>query len=66
MQDIYYLNVSVRAAGGNASKNAVRGSINIPKDILLDMDIDKKNNQIELHYNTETKEITIKKGKKTK
>ncbi len=65
MKDIYYLNISVRPAGGNASKNAVRGSLNIPKDVLKDMGIDKENSEIELHYDEETKEIKIKKGEKT-
>lgn len=41
------------------------GSLNIPKDVLKDMGITKEESEIILDYNTETKEITIKKGSKT-
>lgn len=62
MKEEYSLNISVRSAGGNASKNAVRGSMNIPKDVLNDMRITKDENKIILIYDSINKEIKIKKG----
>jgi len=61
MKEEYPIKVSVRKAGGNASKSALRGSINIPKDVLKDMDITKDDNCIILIYDPKKKEIRIKK-----
>ena len=65
MKEEYYLNVSIRKAGGNAGKGATRGSLNIPKDVLKDMGITKEDKEIILSYDPESKEITIKKAPKT-
>ncbi|MGM9977831.1 MAG: hypothetical protein ACI33J_03435 [Clostridium sp.] len=65
MTDEYYLNVSIRRAGGNASKGAVRGTLNIPKDIIKALRLTKDDNGIVLIHNKETNEITIRKTEKT-
>lgn len=64
MKEEYMLNVSLRSAGGNASKGALRGSINLPKEILNDIGITKEDKEVVLTYDTETKEIKIKKAEK--
>lgn len=65
MKEEYYLNVSIRKAGGNAGKGAIRGSLNIPKKILNELGITKEDKEVILSYNPEAKEITIKKAPKT-
>lgn len=65
MIDEYYLNVSIRKAGGNASKGALRGTLNIPKDVLKALGLTKDDNGIVLTHNKETNEITIRKSEKT-
>ena len=64
MKEEYILNVSLRSAGGIASKGALRGSINIPKEILNDIGVTKEDKEVVLTYDTETKEIKIKKAEK--
>lgn len=63
-KDGYKINVSIRPAGGNASKSAVRGSINIPKDIIKDMRLTTDDCGIIITYDDNKKEMTIRKDHK--
>lgn len=61
MQEVYLKNIALSKPGGNASKGALRGMLAIPKEVLEDMGIDTENRAVVLEYNTETKELTVRK-----
>lgn len=55
------LNISIGKSGGNASKNAKTYRFTIPNKWAKDMGIELDNRAVEVIYDSDKKEITIKK-----
>lgn len=53
--------INISKSGGTASKNARVYKLSLPVNWVKDMGIEENDRTVELKYNKETKEITIKK-----
>lgn len=58
------LNVSITKCYGNANKNATRGKLNIPKEIVNAMNLTKEDCKVHLKYNERKKQLIITKVEK--